>query len=498
MIWLARLLIREKWRRALAHNGWAGCLSLGLVLAAAAAAGAVAARSLLQNAPPARISTGLNQGWCAWIAAGVLIGKDLTWRIRLERLTIYPIRGFMRLYCLGFVLSFASFPLLLLVVVLQIAGWMLPPSLAGFLCGLVSCGLLAASVQLTVSLVRAAIYQAGFVHRSARLFPILVALIIAGWMAASTVGGYGFERSLPGHQLGRILSGGEPFGPTLFLAGIVLILLIADFTVQRSAVYSGIAGPKGRFRHIMSRGSLLLIHPSWPPALWRVSLLGWIRNRNAMLLMIWGGGYGFLFMYLTKADALLDYMLFGSMVLIFHAHLRGNLLGIDHRGVWLYYMLPMPADEPLKAKNQTLSLLQACMVAAVIIPGFLHPAAGMNTAAWLSILSYAGSNILIGEISGSFFSLRHPEPIERASQFSGGMTAGALTIPLLQLLFLAAFMMSTDLSRLFLPPWALWLQLGLTPALLWFIRARVLPGWIRKTMVDERKVILAKLTVFSS
>jgi hypothetical protein len=34
--------------------------------------------------------------------------------------------------------------------------------------------------------------------------------------------------------------------------------------------------------------------------------------------------------------------------------------------------------------------------------------------------------------------------------------------------------------------------------LLWSVRSMLLPGWVQKTMVNERKTILAKLSVFSS
>jgi hypothetical protein len=496
MIWLAQLLIRERWRRVLAHNGRTGCLVLGLVLTGAAAAVAAAARSQLQNASPVRIAMVLNLGWCLWTACGMLLGKDLTWHIRLERLTVFPVRSFTRLYLLGFVLSFASFPLLLLFSVLQIAVLEQVPHVTDLWIGLACYVLFVASVRLTVSVVRAAFRRICMHSRPPDYWPILSVLLPAGWIAVSSLSG--LERWLPGYPLGLVLTGKAPCSPVLLTAGVVLLLTVADFTLQRSAAYSGMGGLAGSRWSTRWSGALLLIHPAWPAPLWRISLLGWIRNPNALLLWIWGGGYGFFFMLYTRADALLDYLLFGSMMLIFHAHLRGNLLGIDHKGVWLYYLLPVPADKPLRAKNQTLSLLQACMVAAGILPGIIHPAPTMDAVAWLSVLSHSIASILLGEICGSYFSLRYPEPIERSSHFSGGVTVGALLLPLLQLLFLAIFLVAIGLSRSLLPLEAMWPELALIPVILLWFRTALLPAWVRETMWNERRAILAKLTVFSS
>lgn len=497
MIWLARLLIREKWRKLLVQYGWAGCASLGVMLTAIASAGAVAAARLLSNAAQVQVSAALSHLWLAWIMMGLFIGKDLTWQIRLERLKVFPVPGFMRLYLISFLLSFASFPLFLGLILFEIAGSMRRGlSFAALIQILLAYGLFVASVRSAVSLARTVIHRSSALSGALKLFSFFVILILTGWIVASIVDP-GFETLLPGDQLGRALTGMDPFRSVSFLAGLVLLLSIADFVVQRSVTYSGLTGPPARGNHMISRG-LLLVHAPWPTPLWRISLLGWLRNRNALLLLMWGGLYGFFWMYLSKPEGALEFLLFCWMVQIFHSYLRGNLLGVDQAGVWLYYMFPAPVQKSLRAKNQTLSVLQGCMVAAVLLPGLLRPVPGMGAADWLLIISYAYSSILLAEIIGSFFSLRYPEPIDRSSQFSGGMTVGALIVPLFQILFAALFLLLTGLTRRFLSPAALWLELIAMPAPLWFVRSALMPGWIQKTMVNKRKAILAKLSVFSS
>ena len=247
-----------------------------------------------------------------------------------------------------------------------------------------------------------------------------------------------------------------------------------------------------------SSGHLVLFHSSCPAPLWRISLLGWFRNRNSVLLLMWGGLYGFCWMYFSRDTGVLDFLMFSWMVQLFHGYLRGNLLGVDQGGAWLYYVFPAPVEKVMRAKNQTLSLLQGSMVFAVLLPGLLHPAHGMAISDWLYVVCYAYSSILLGEIVGSFFSVRFPEPIERSSQFSGGTTPGALTVPAVQVAFALVFWLMMGLTRRYLSPAAFWLELIAVPAPLWLVRSFLLPDWIQKTMINDRKAILARLSVFSS
>ena len=159
--------------------------------------------------------------------------------------------------------------------------------------------------------------------------------------------------------------------------------------------------------------------------LWRISLLGWLRNRNALLLLIWGALYGFGYTYFTKVGSQMYFVAFCWMVLIFHSYLRGNLLGVDNRAAWVYYRLPIRIDDAIRAKNSALSFVQMVMVGGVLLSPVLRETQGMTTPIdWIGILSFACCGVLLGEIFGSYFSVLHPEPIERSSLYSGGTTPG--------------------------------------------------------------------------
>ncbi len=496
MIWLARLLILERWRRLQDHYGATGCTALAAMLLLLAWIGGSAAAAAVRKMPGVRIQGLLNYLWLAWVATGMLLGRDLTWRLRLERLKIFPVPGFHRLYLTGWLLSFISFPLaavLLAVgiavpdILLRPADWL--PALAGFI-------LLVSSARFASSVGRAFLSSIPAFPKARVL--LWSAVLIAGavtaalWVTAPEPANH-----FPGYQWGTILIGAARRRPLLELALLVLPLCVADFLIERNAVYSspeGRTAPSGGFG---SGGQLLLAHYRWPAPLWRICLLGWLRSRNAVLLFAWGTLYSFFFMYFTDHDDPLDYLLFCFMALVFHAYLRGNLLGVDQSAVWAYYMLPIPVHSVLRAKNQTLSLLQACMITAVLLPAVLHPFPAMDATAWLRVSSLAYCCVLVGEICGTYFSLAGPEPIDRTSQFSGGMTIGALLVPVIQIVFGAAFLGATGILRRHFGPPVLWPVLIAIPAGLRMVPA-LLTGYVQRTLVKNQRTIFAKLSVFSS
>jgi hypothetical protein len=497
MICLARMLIREKLRRMLAQYGWAGCAGLAVMLSVFALATAAAAGHLAQNAGQAQISTVMNRLWLTWIFLGAVLGKDLSWQIRLERLLIFPLEGFLRFYVLGLLLGFLSFPLILGLLVFEVVAFMASPlSLAGPAAVLVAYVMFVASVRLLASWVRALLRPGSLSSPLLGTGLALGLFAIMAWIALSFFCP-GLETPLPGHQFGLILTGADLARPLSFLCGLVLLLSFPGFLIQRSMTRSGMNGLPGSKSRGLPRGVLMLLHPAWPTPLWRISLLGWLRNRNAVMMLVFGSLYFFFFAYFTKPDEMFGFYAFCWVALIYHAYLRGNLLGVDHQGVWLYYMLPVPVHGAIRAKNHTLSLLQGCLLVSVLLPALFHPVRGTDCASWLCAFSYAYSSLLVGEIAGSVFSLRNPEPIERSSHFSGGMTAGALLIPLIQLLFVLAFTAACATVRRLTPSAGLGLLLIGVPGLLLSVRALVLPCWIRRIMLKDREILISKLRVFS-
>ena len=84
----------------------------------------------------------------------------------------------------------------------------------------------------------------------------------------------------------------------------------------------------------------------------------------------------------------------------------------------------------------------------VLLSPVLRETQGMTTPIdWIGILSFACCGVLLGEIFGSYFSVLHPEPIERSSLYSGGTTPGAFLVPVLQTVILAVLIVPGASAR---------------------------------------------------
>jgi hypothetical protein len=495
---LARLLVLERGRRMGSHSGWGGYLCVCSVIVLFGVAAAAVAAPYVRQASLAQLGAALNYAWAAWLMWGVLLGKDLSWQVHLERLTVFPAPGFIPLYAIWWVLGFLSVPMLCVLGICEaLAALKGNHSAAGLLTTLAAYALFVSSVRLIVSLVRVGVFRSASLRRPYRIFQAVAIALVLGWtVVALSVAAT--RHALPGYQLGAVLLGLSPLSPLLRMSALVIPLALADFHIQKEVAYSGIRGPLASGGRLVARGAPLLLRPVGPGPLFGMALLGWLRNRNSLLLFLFGTLYGFFFLWFLRASDAFDFFGFAWMVLIFHAHLRGNLLGIDRGGAWLYYMLPLPVESAMRAKNASLNLLQAVMVTAVFLPALFHPAKQMNVPAWGRVVSYAVCAILVCEISGTFFSVRYPDPIVRGSQYSGGMTTGALGVGLIHTAFLGIFLAISGLARHFLPAVVFWCLLLAVPAALLAVRSALLPRWIRRTMLKDRETILQKLAVFSS
>jgi len=323
---------------------------------------------------------------------------------------------------------------------------------------------------------------------------MLWSLIVVVAASAAILELYGTHWDLPGYQYSSIFLGIQPLEHLVLVIVPVGLLIAADYMVQRDLVFSGINGPLGLRLSRRGAQKFLLRWPTPSSVLWRISLLGWLRNRNALMLLIWGALYGFGYTYFTKAGSQSYFVAFCWMVLIFHSYLRGNLLGVDNKGVWLYYLMPAPIENTIRAKNSSLSFIQMLMVAGVLLPAVLRTTRGMTTLVdWVGILSFALSGILLGEIAGSIFSVLHPEPIERASMYSGGTTPGAFLVPVLQTIVLAILVVPAAVVRRNLNPALAVIVFACVPLILWAARTAFLRTWVRRRMIRQGEVILLKL-----
>ncbi len=453
----------------------------------------------LRRASLPHIGGALDYLWVAWVAMGVLTGKDLSWQFHPERLTVFPVRGFGAVYGMWLAMGFLSVPMLFVLALFEVLGVLKGGGSAARLLETFAASILfVASVRLTVSLVRSTLFRGGAVRRSYLICMLSVSAVIAGSAAMALMEAGGAPEWFPGHALAAVLCGLPPTVPLLRIAAIAILLALADFQIQKELAYAGLRGPSAAGGGLISGGAEMLLGGSWPGPFFGISLLGWLRNRNALLLLVWGTVYGFFYTWFTRPGEAFYFFGFVWMMLIFHSYLRGNLLGIDRGGAWFYYMTPLPVASAISARNASLSVIQGIMVSAVFLPVLIHTPSQMTATAWCRVLSYAVCAMLVGEISGSVFSLRNPDPIERESHYSGGMTAGALLVPMIQLAFLAVFVIVCGLARLYLPNVLGWCLLAALPAVLFVVRSTILAQWIRRTMLQEREAILQKLAVFSS
>ena len=182
------------------------------------------------------------------------------------------------------------------------------------------------------------------------------------------------------------------------------------------------------------------------------------------------------------------------MNLVLHSSVRGNLLGIDRGSAWIYYGFPAPIEQSLNSKSLSLNFLQAIMIASLLIAGALRHSAPFSFESWGGILSYSLSAIMFGEISGFYFSIRHPEPMDRTSQYDGSTTVGAFMVGAIQFLFLFLFLQTSTYVRVHMNPACYWILLLSFPAVSVFCRFLMLKTWARKTMLAQSEIILNKLS----
>jgi hypothetical protein len=497
MFELARLLVRNRRRKLAMHYGWFRYANIVLMFVVFACVVSAAAAGPVKHAPIGQLQSLLIIVWASWVLMGITLGNDLGWTIQLETIVVYPVSGFVRLYVMAFLLGFLSFPLLGALFVIEFLAFLRsgfePAVLLATLIGAV---LYIASIRLTVSFARAAIVRGRYLSVALKAVAALAGVALFAYAGASILHPR-IAWLLPGYHLGLLISGQNFWLPFIYLVAFIGPLAVIDAAMQRDLIYSGIRGPLAPEKRLMSGGGLMVFHPAWPGSLFRIPLLCWLRSRSALLLLIWGTGYGFFYMYLAKPGTAFDFFLFVWMQLLFYGHLRGNLLGTDRGAVWLYYMFPVRIERVVSAKNQSLSLLQSCMIAGVLLGGFLSRGPGIPFAEWVRVMCYAVSSVVFGEICGFFFSIRYPDPIDRTSQSSGGTSVGALLVPLIQLLFLGLFMLTTALARRFLLPAAYWSLLMLIPSVMFLVRFSVLP-WVRSAMLNQREVIIKKLSASPS
>lgn len=477
MLQLARSLCLHRLRKLQRQYGAALLASTSLVLLAVTwKLGSIAAHVLAFDATR-HLAPSLDSLWTVLLSTAVLTGRDLTSHLRFERLIAFRI-PFARLYVLDCVLAFLTVPMAIVFTAVAWFGirahwtlWQWPAAFAGAL-------LFVLSVRAAASVLRILLFRARAL--STKQF------VIRGAVAAALA-----FVALPGRAYAAILLDIEVVPSLARLFVVTLAILALDFATMRVAVYSGLMSGTSR---VSQHSAVTLL--SGRAALFHAAMLGCLRNRSALLLLLWGCGYGFGYTYFSRVHGAVDFLMFVWMVLIFHAYLRGNILGVDHRGLWLYTAMGVPLSRVVRLKNTTLSLLQALMAGSVLLAAALKPSSGVTRPLdWACLLGFAASALIAGEIAGTVFSLRHAEPIERTSIYSGGMTVGAIAVPAMQLVLVIAYVAAFVAPTAKLPVAAKWIFFCALPVCLAVIQARALPLW-RAAMADaERDGLFEKLSV---
>src|SRR5262245_34269538 len=157
MFQLMILLLRERWRRSDAQYGRLMQVSVYLICLVVASVATFGAHQLAYERSFAQVAIISNELLVLWVVAVVLTDTDLTWQVRLDRLTIFPLT-FERIHMLALMLRFLSFPLLLGVCAVEITFFDRGVLQIGWLIKLSAYCLLVCSVSSIVSLVRTAIF----------------------------------------------------------------------------------------------------------------------------------------------------------------------------------------------------------------------------------------------------------------------------------------------------------------------------------------------------
>jgi hypothetical protein len=371
----------------------------------------------------------IRPAWLCWLVVGALTGRDLFWHPALHKCRALGLST-RRSYLLGVPLGFLSPPLVAVAFVLVARAYANAPGSGGRLPSLALAFVLASqTAMLCISIARSLLL---------RNEALPIRLLVAG--SAVVIG------SVTGVVLPLFGSVASPFSAIDLLAAtmsgrswpvipsvlIVVLLTLTDATIYSVNVHSGLRGDRAfpvawaerlrSRRRFWTRGG--------EHALSSIAMLGWLRNRASMLLFVWGLGYGFGYVFVSKPESPVGALAFFWMLSMFHSYLRGNLFGVDRRAAWWYSVIPQGLRGGLAAKNRSLSLLQYVMFGGVLLACVARGRPVFRQVeTWVTLVSCAVAMTTVAEMVGSVTSVRWPDPIERASQYSGGTALGAFLVP---------------------------------------------------------------------
>lgn len=492
MIRLMILLLRQRARRLERQYGWPTALSLGALLMLVLWQLASVVSRLVALGTVSTLGSALAWLWIGWIVTGATTGRDFTWHVRIERLFVFRV-PWTRLYVLDLLLGYVSFPLLILALAVTLYGARRGWTASHWAISEIALCVFVLITRLFVSIVRTVLYRGRAFGRPMRIVLVSEVLVVAAMLIIPATLGITSNIN-PGWTLASIFMSQASAEAVATLLSTAFVLMLVDYAIQRHVTRSGVIRPGRAGRLLGPVHARLLLAGSWPSLLFRVTMLGWLRNRNALLLFLWGTAYGFLYTWFTKANELSYFLSFAWMVLVFHSYLRGNLFGVDQKGVWFYFLLPLPLRNVLRAKSASMTVLQCSMVSAVLIPAVVRHTAGMTSVfAWVCVIGFSASALLVSDIAGQLFSVLHPDPIERGALYSGGMTLGAFVIPTIHVVLAVLYLVAARLTPRFVAPGAAWSFFVGLPIIFAVIRWKALSIWVDRLLARDREEILLQL-----
>ncbi len=425
MLVLVRCLLLYRWRKLRRERGLlamvsqAGLFSVLVVLAAGEL------RSLLHEGPTSLTLVLVRSLWLSLFGLALLTGVYPMWRIDLSRLLWWP-GSFVQLYLVvGLGVGALSLPMLLGTVGLEIAVGRL--DVLSLLGSGAAWFFLVLNSRLPASCLRLAGGGRGALGPASRFAGAFFGLISPVlWLWGEPGESCGFLS----RWTAAVLGGSDEWVPWLGLLIVTVFYVGLDLVLQeRIATYGlssqGRRSVAGLFPALnQSRLSELL------PPLWDVCLRGFWRIHSARWLWLFGFSYPLIWQTFAQKEApLFTVLAYAGMVSVFQSAYRGNMLGMDRRGVLAYPLMGCWGVEVLRAKNRALTLFHVTMMSGAFLPALLPGIPHMQGAKpWICAVTFAVASVLLSEAAGAYFSVRYPEAIDPKSRYSAGTSPGALTV----------------------------------------------------------------------
>lgn len=185
------------------------------------------------------------------------------------------------------------------------------------------------------------------------------------------------------------------------LAGLYLVV---DARLQWRLATYGAVGTARSSRSISCLERWLdRLGPRW--VLRWTCLLSLLRIQYGRWIVLGGFLYPFCWQVFAQREAPgLTVVAYTGMVLLPQSAHRGNLLGMERRGIWRYALWGLWGEELIRAKNSALTLLQGFMILGAVLPALLPSITQVDEVKeWIYVIGFAAMLLALNEAAGVFF-----------------------------------------------------------------------------------------------